>query len=158
MLADVSLPFVADDDPATAQLLAEAAAHRPRGSHTEQLLWRALSGAKDKSAVYFALYKFYFYQGMLHDAETVARRALENSAQSAGFASDWRVLEYDQLKQAKPGQPAYFLLFTLKALAFIRLRLGDREECRALLEKLKQLDPGDRVGASVIVALLENTR
>lgn len=44
----------------------------------------------------------------------------------------------------------HFYLFTLKALAFIRLRLGRREESLALLGKLRELDPGDSVGSSVI--------
>ena len=49
--------------------------------------------------------------------------------------------------------PARFWLFTLKALAFIRLRRGDRAEAQALLEKAAQLDPADNMGASVIASL-----
>jgi hypothetical protein len=46
--------------------------------------------------------------------------------------------------------PQHFYLFTLKALAFIRLRLGRPGESLALLNKLSELDPGDSVGSSVI--------
>jgi hypothetical protein len=46
-----------------------------------------------------------------------------------------------------------FYHFSLKALAFIRLRRGDAEESLALLAKLAEIDPNDQVGAEVIRAL-----
>ena len=51
----------------------------------------------------------------------------------------------------------HFYLFSLKALAFIRLRRGDREGCERLLAKLGELDHNDSVGASVIRAFAEGS-
>jgi hypothetical protein len=74
--------------------------------------------------VYFARYKFFFYKSRLADAEQVARQALETAALQAGFPTDWNVLEPDSADWADFRGPAHFYLFSLKALAFIRLRRG----------------------------------
>ncbi|KVE71312.1 hypothetical protein WI97_03335 [Burkholderia vietnamiensis] len=65
--------------------------------------------------------------------------------------------------------PAYYLLYkfhaaagelahaqqvAIKALAFISVRLGEYRVARALVEKLRALDPADRVGYGVVDALL----
>jgi hypothetical protein len=44
-------------------------------------------------------------------------------------------------------------LYTLKALAFIRLRLGLTLDAQLILSTLQQLDPKDLSGASVIMDL-----
>jgi len=54
----------------------------------------------------------------------------------------------------EPG-PARFWLFTLKALAFIRLRLKDVESAKLYLSKVQELDPQGGTGASVIEALIK---
>lgn len=118
----------------------------------EALLRKAQSEAPEALSVYFSLYKFYFYKGRLADAERVVRMALETASRQGGFdnvieqltpqTTDWR--QYDA--------PQHFYLFSLKALAFIRLRQGDREDCERLLAKLDELDQDDSVGASVIRA------
>ena len=51
--------------------------------------------------------------------------------------------------------PAHFYLFSLKALSFILLRQGRIAECRMILDKIEELDPGDLIGASVIRAYAE---
>lgn len=103
---------------------------------------------------YFALYKFYFYQARLKEAEESAIAGLEESARQLGFPADYR-----QLAESPENWPLYeseqglFYLYTLKALAFIRLRQSRFEEGRALLGAIGQLDPEDRSGASVIEEL-----
>ncbi len=48
--------------------------------------------------------------------------------------------------------PQHFYLFSLKALGFIRLRQQHFDESHAILEKLREIDPQDSVGGSVIAA------
>lgn len=48
-------------------------------------------------------------------------------------------------------------LFTLKALAFIHLRRGEREAARGLVTQLLRLDPADHLGASVVETLLHKS-
>jgi tetratricopeptide (TPR) repeat protein len=103
--------------------------------------------------VYFALYKFYFYRKRLADAEVAALQGIEAAAGQAGFAADWNLLGSQSATWSDTAGPQRFYLFSLKALAFIRLRLGRPQEATVLLDKLAELDPQDSVGAAVIRAL-----
>lgn len=116
----------------------------------EQLLWRAHSLDGECLHVYFALYKFYFYRKQFDAAERVVREGLVIAARLGGFSelidqltplsADWSSVHGAQ----------HFFLFSLKALAFIRLRQGEREHSDRILAKLRELDPSDAVGGSVI--------
>lgn len=111
------------------------------------------AAAPEQRAVYFALYKFYFYKYRLDDAERVALMALEISARQGGFSAVWETLTPLSTQWGKTDTPQHFFLFSLKALAFIRLRLGNIQGCHAILNKLRELDPIDQVGSSVILDL-----
>lgn len=130
--------------------LLEAAAAYHDTPLAEQLLWRALAIDPSCLKVYFSLYKFYFYKHRLADAEQVTLTALETAARQGGFAADWTVLTPASADWSSLDEPQHFYLFSLKALAFIRLRRGKREESLALLAKLHELDPRDSVGSTVI--------
>ncbi len=121
----------------------------------ETLLWQAQRMDANALPVYFSLYKFYFYKGNLEQAELAARMALLAAAMQAGFSADWRGLHQDSADWTDYAAPAHFYLFSLKALAFIRLRCGDAAEASAILAKLAELDPHDSVGASVIRSIAQ---
>jgi hypothetical protein len=116
----------------------------------EFLIWTALKADPECLGSYFSLYKFYFYKRMLKEAEEVALLALDAAAKQGGFSADWTQLDAGSADWRRVDAPQHFYLFTLKALAFMRLRLGRPAESHALLAKLQELDPHDSVGASVI--------
>ena len=116
----------------------------------EFLMWTALKADPQCLGSYFSLYKFYFYKRMLNEAEGVALLGLGTAARLGGFDPDWKKLDARSADWQRVDAPQHFYLFTLKALAFIRLRLGFADESHALLAKLQELDPHDSVGASVI--------
>lgn len=134
--------------------LREAAGAYADTPTAERILQQTLALDPQCLATYFSLYKFYFYKHRLREAERTAIRALEAAARLGGFSADWHRLETHSAPWQHVGGPQHFYLFTLKALAFIRLRLGRAPEALALLEKLAQLDPRDSVGAEVIRALV----
>lgn len=131
-------------------MLRQAADNYGDTKTAEFLLWTALKTDPECLGSYFSLYKFYFYKRMLPDAEEVALLALETAARQGGFSQDWMQLDAQSTDWRRVDAPQHFYLFTLKALAFMRLRLGRSEESHALLAKLSELDPHDSVGASVI--------
>jgi hypothetical protein len=147
-----AIPGIADGALPTgvADWLAQAVASYPNTERAEFLLCTAQALAPECLPVYFALYKFYFYKRMLPQAEEVALHALEIAARQGGFSPDWARLDAHSTDWRRVDAPQHFYLFTLKALAFIRLRLGRSEDSHALLAKLQELDPLDTVGASVI--------
>ena len=76
--------------------------------------------------------------------------ALVTAAGNGGFAPEWYKQRRDSTNWRDTFAPQHFYLFSLKALAFIRLRRGARKDCMAILEKLAEIDPDDSVGATVI--------
>lgn len=148
--ADPIALFGGDAKPVVIRLLREAAAVYQQTNRAEKILWSAQAIDPSCLPVYFALYKFYFYKSRLADAEKAALAGLKVAAQQGGFSSDWSCLSVTAAKWGSPEGAQHFYLFTLKALAFMRLRLGKREESLAILNKLEELDPQDSVGSSVI--------
>ena len=105
---------------------------------------------------YFALYKFYFYQGRLQEAEREAIAALEEAAHQGKFPCDYhRLARQPEKWNMYASETTLFYLYSLKALAFIKLRRQLDAEARVILSLLQVLDPEDRCGASVIISLAE---
>lgn len=137
------------------QLLQQAVA----ASHAEKPLAEKLfkqARQLDPSCLqtYFALYKFYFYQGRLREAEREVLAGLEQAALQGNFPADFRQLAARAAEWDMYGsEAALFYLYTLKALAFIKLRLDLADEAREVLAALAVLDQQDKSGASVIMQL-----
>jgi hypothetical protein len=136
--------------------LVEKARHTPR-EQVAAMLWAAALGSPQSLPLYYLLYKLHAGLGELEDALQAARKGLEAAAQAAALAPDWRAVQRGDADFDQPG-PARFWLFTLKALAFIELRRGQRQAAQALVAQLRQLDPADTLGASVIEALLRESQ
>lgn len=145
--------IVATDDlpPRVAGYLTAAAASGD-WRDAESLLWRAQTADPDCLHVYYTLYKFYFNHKRLGDAENAACLALDAAARQAHISADWRLQDKDTCDWSKVNAPQHFYLFSLKALAFIRLRQQRAEDAALILAKLREIDPQDTVGASVIEA------
>jgi hypothetical protein len=121
----------------------------------ESLLMEARQLAPDALEVGIALYKFYFYKFRLADAEAIALQTLTRAAELGNFAPDWNALDITAANWSEPLGAERAYLFTLKALAFINLRLERTYDAKLILNKLAELDPMDQVGGSVIRALAE---
>ena len=122
----------------------------------EAALWTAALSGPDQLPIYYLLYKMYFGRGQLDRAAQAARKGLEVAARVAALAPNWQAVQLQDANFQHPGAARYWL-FTLKALAFIHLRLGDRVQAQAMLAQLHRLDPGDQLGLSVLDALLLHT-
>lgn len=135
-------------------LQAAVAASSVDQSRAETLFLQAQALDSRCLQTYFALYKFYFFQKRLADAERIVLAGLEESARQGGFPSDYRRLARNRQKwNLYANDSTLFYLYTLKALAFIRLRQGFTTDAQLVLSHLQQLDPEDLSGASVIIDL-----
>lgn len=142
--------FGSDAPVAVRSLLSQAAEAQGDLNRAEALLWTAQALDRDCLATCFALYKFYFSKGRLAKAESAARLALRTAARQGGFDADWTTADRQTADWSDTHGAAHFYLFSLKALAFIRLRMGFPVETTAILDKLAEIDPADQVGGSVI--------
>jgi hypothetical protein len=131
-------------------LLQQAAASTGDFAAAERALLAARALAPAQLEVLIALYKLYFYNGRIGQAEEVVIETLCRAAHKGGFDPDWRRLERTSADWRDASGPARVYLYSLKALAFIRIRCNDRHGADELLATLRRLDPHDRVGAVVI--------
>jgi hypothetical protein len=141
---------------ATHRRLQAAVAARADREEAERLFLEAQREDPECLPAFFALYKFYFNTVQFDKAEATACRALVEAARQAGFTPDWKQLDFRCISESvlRAGEePAHFFCFTLKALAFIKLRQGCTADSKAILTKLEELDPEDTVGGSVIRTL-----
>lgn len=134
----------------------EAAKSYHQDAVAEQHLREAQALAPDHAAVLIGLYRFYFYKGRLGEALDVARTCLAKAARENKIPADWRDVQpgdanFGRYEDVLPR----FYLFTLKGYAYLHMRLGDLEEGRAAVDKLLALDPSDKVGAKVLLGVLE---
>jgi tetratricopeptide (TPR) repeat protein len=122
----------------------------------ERHLREAEALAPDHAAVLIGLYRFYFYKGRLAEALAVARRCLLKAAQENNLPADWRSVragdaEFGRYENILPR----FFLFSLKGYAYLQMRLGAMEEGRRAVLKLLELDPTDKIGAAVLLNVLD---
>lgn len=121
----------------------------------EQHLFQAKALAPDHPAVLIGFYRFYFYKGRLDDALMMARICLLKAARDNALDPDWRkVAAEDADFGSYDAVLPRFYLFTLKAYAYLKLRLGHIDEGRDAALKTVALDPTDKVGAKVLLDVL----
>ena len=148
--------FAGNLDSPVGALLDQANEFWAETEKAEAFLLEAQKLAPTALPVYFSLYKFYFYKGDLEKAEITVMGALKTASALGGFAEDWSVQAQDSASWGSHDSPAHFYLFSLKALAFIRLRRGDHETSHAILAKLRILDPQDTIGSGVIATIADS--
>jgi len=114
----------------------------------------ALSQAPGHLAVHLGAYKFYFYRHRLAEALPQAEACLGIAARRLGLPEDWQKIRLDQARfDETEGEPRLYL-FALLAVGYLHLRLGDHPLGQAILEKVSQLDPKDRLGAVALLTAL----
>lgn len=144
-----------DLPPQAEECLSRAGELYAESDKAERLLRQAERFAPDHAAVLIGFYRFYFYKGRLIEALAIAERCLVKACRDNNLSNDWR--------QVTPGRVAFgcyedplarFFMFTLKGYAYLQMRLGALEESRIAVAKLLELDPTDKIGARVLVDVL----
>jgi tetratricopeptide (TPR) repeat protein len=121
----------------------------------ERHLFQAQALAPGHAAVLIALYRFYFYKGRLADALAVAERCLAKAARDNALNEDWRRVRHGDAEFGSyDAILPRFYLFTLKAYGYLQMRLGRLEESHAALTKMLELDPSDKLNATVLLKVL----
>lgn len=107
-------------------------------------------------ATLIGLYRFYFYKGRLEEALAIAQACLTRAAIDCSLPLDWRrASQQDAAFGDFDAIGPRFFMFSLKGYAYLSMRLGDDEEGAAAVGKLLELDPSDRIGARVLLGVLE---
>ncbi len=146
--------------PEAEQHLKEAGRAFAQDEVAEWHLRKARDIAPDHAAILIAFYRYYFYKGRLDEALELARTCRVKAAVDMGLApqliDDWRqVTRNDAVFDSYDAVLARFYLFTLKGYAYLQMRLGNFEEGRDAVMKLLELDPSDKIGATVLLDVLQ---
>ena len=143
-------------EPVNHLLQAAVAASHKDYLQAEHLFKRAQQTDRTCLQTYFALYKFYFHHNLMVEAEREIQAGLEEAARQGGFPGNYRRLARQAFKwDLYDNDTGLYYLYTLKALAFVKLRQQHDNEAKVILTLLQDLDPEDRCGASVIRSLAE---
>jgi tetratricopeptide (TPR) repeat protein len=127
-------------------------AYRSDQARAEALFRQALNIAPQTLPGYFCLYKIHTYRGRLDDALACAEAGLAEAARQASLDPDMETWPGTKFALDEPGR---FALYTLKALAFIRLKRHEHDEACRILDILSVLDPIGLAGWQVIESLGE---
>lgn len=119
-------------------------------ARTERLLKSARERFPEHLELGVALYKMYAYSNRLDEALDLILEVLNRSAGQGGFPADWRMLKRDSARWHPAKGVVRCYLYTLKALGFVKLRLGSADEAYAVLSKLREIDSQDQVGSSIV--------
>jgi tetratricopeptide (TPR) repeat protein len=135
--------------------LREAALTYHLGEVAEQHLFEARRLAPTHVAVLIGLYRFYFYKNRLDETLEIAKTCLTRAAIDNSLPLDWRDVRKGDADFANyEAVMARFFMFVLKGYAYLQLRLGEYEEGREAAQKLLELDPTDKVGATLLLTVL----
>lgn len=144
-------------------LSAEAARHLhlagvnyTQDSIAELHLAEALSLAPEHLAVQVGYYRYLFYKGRLAEALQQLDVCMDNAARQSGLSRDWHTVQRDDADFGSfDSMWARFYLFALKAHGYIQMRLDRQEAGRLAILKVLELDPSDKVGAKVLLDVLD---
>jgi hypothetical protein len=125
------------------------AQYRSDPAGAELLFGIARSQSPASLPLHRALVKFYNRECQFDAAYEMAALGMREAARLGQLPPDWRDWSPDMLN----GKTASFALLTLKAMAFIELRRGNTSAAVEILDQLRQLDPSDGIGSSVVAAL-----
>jgi tetratricopeptide (TPR) repeat protein len=148
--------FGAGLPPEAERHLREAALTYHLGDIAEQHLFEARRIAPTHVAVLIGLYRFYFYKNRLEETLEIARSCLTRAAIDNSLPLDWReVRKGDANFASYDAVLPRFFMFVLKGYAYLQLRLGEYAEGREAANKLLELDPTDKVGATLLISVLD---
>ncbi|MGZ8248310.1 MAG: hypothetical protein ACXW17_09735 [Methylomagnum sp.] len=143
-------------DPEVTALIARASEGYGEGTAEAPLL-EAWKLAPESLTVLVGLYRFYYYQHRLGETLAIAEKALAITSRDLALPTDWRDLQESHIATAAVNSMVLlrFHLLCLKAAAFVKLRMGEKEEGKAMLRKLISLDSNNRLGAQQILDVVE---
>jgi len=149
------LYFEQPDADIVQQLLQQAGSAYEKGD-AELLLLKAFMRAPKSLNVLVALNRFYYYQHRLEEALLISEKALViiGTKLPFPFPAYWQDIKPGDISRVPKELLSWvrLYLFTLKSIGFLKMRLLQLDESKAIFEKLVTLDRENRIGG---VGLLE---
>lgn len=130
------------------------------GKHSETLLLQALEIDSNDLTVLIGLYRFYYYQNRYQDGLKVAHQVMGVVGKKIHFPSTWNEINMAYVTTAIGYSFCLVRLyfFALKAAGYLHLRIGNFAEGREMIEKVVAMDSEDRIGARLLLNILDQNK
>lgn len=150
--------YFEEDIPKAASLLLSLASKEYAEDKTEAYLLKAYFSAPTSFTVIVALYRYYFYEHQFENALIAAHKAMQLAANRLELTLNWQQLNLTALGYAvmRSMEMVRFYLLALKGAGYLNLRAGNLEEGVHMLEKVKELDEQDRLGAASLLKTMRH--
>lgn len=135
---------------AVQQLLAQPLNVLEDWARAEKLLLEAKALMPQRPEINVALYKLYAYSNRFEESLSLIDETLNICGRDAGIDSNWRQLESRALPWNIADDMQRCYLYSMKAIGFVCLRLGEVERAHEVLSVLRAIDTVDSVGSSVL--------
>lgn len=124
-------------------------------SKAESLLLDTLTALPGRIEIRVALYKLYAYGCRFEEALSQINRVFTCIAEQYALPEKWCDIKGSSHNWQLAEGELRLYLYTMKAHGFVSLRMGEVQTALAVLNKLRELDPLDRVGGSVVCEMAE---
>lgn len=121
----------------------------------EQAVAAALAQAPSDLDVRLAAYRFYFYNHRLDEALPHAHVIIALAARRLNISADWSKVVHDDAAFDEPLEAPGLFLQALLAWGYCAVRIGRRDEGRAAIAKVTELDAKDRFGAGRLLRVID---
>lgn len=151
------LYFDAPETPELARLLEEASEGYSQGT-AEQSLLAAQALAPDNLMVMVGLYRFYYYQHRYPEALQIAECVMNTLWPRLKLPDHWTAITPSHLSLAAEQSMGLlrFYLLALKGAGYLSLRMSQFEQGKRMLRKVVELDADNRLGAKLLLDVLED--
>lgn len=136
----------------------DKAAHHYGEAEAENLLYRAYFLEPEHPMVLVALYRYFYYQHCYEDALRVAESVLFIFSKRLGLPARWQDIEEEQFQGdvLNSMTEVRFYLLALKGAGYLEMRLEKYESAIERLQKIVQVDDGDRLGAASLLQIAQD--
>ncbi|MET0387625.1 MAG: hypothetical protein ABW321_16770 [Polyangiales bacterium] len=143
--------------PDTRKKLKAVFAHWSESERAEALVRAIIAESPDTLGARIVAYRFYFFRRRSREAADWALSCLAWVAAELSLPVDWRLVAPEMLDFSQINHVfVRTWLQSLTAYSYNMARLGEREVALAALQKLLELDPDGRCGASRLRNVLEH--
>lgn len=151
MVFFLEIKFDVPDD--ITRLLDSAANNWENTPASERYINQALAKAGDNTDVLIAAYRYFFYKNNWAIAREVAKRVIETIARSECLPPNWEELK-PILMERRSDSSIRLYLNACSAYSLVLAKLGETEEAKTIVAKVKEIDFQNEFGASVLLDIL----
>ncbi|MDH6059948.1 hypothetical protein NWP17_05770 [Chrysosporum bergii ANA360D] len=122
-------------------------------SQSEQYIHQALAKAGENTDILVSAYRFFYYKNNYPLALQTAVKVLDKIKQVENFPDDWEQLQPILMQRQEQPQIRLYLN-AYAASGLVLAKLGEIEQAKEIMNKVKQIDKHNDFGAGILLDIL----